>query len=141
MKEPTYLDLTIKLLAFLAADGSEQVCEIQNYLKKGESDPSMRAHISEDPIYEIIETIKKLAGVRTEELFSNQVNEVIEELRWTISALLNDLPSNQNLTEENILKNPEWRILRRLARECLRLIGPNEADKISIMTLLCFLGD
>ena len=141
INEPSTLDLTIKLLAFLAADGPEQVLEIRNYMKDCERDPSLRAHISDDPIYETVELTLKISGDWIEELFSEPeaVNNVLHEIRWVVRAF--NFHQNKIITEECILKNPEWRVLRRLARECLRLIGPNNAKEISIFTLLCFLGD
>jgi len=140
-KEPSNLDLIIKLLAFLAADGSEQVSEIRSYMKDCERNPSMRAHISDDPIYETAELSLKVSGDWIEELCSDSagVNNVLNEIRWVVRAF--NFHNNQTVSEECILSNPEWRTLRRLARECLRLIGPNNAEEISLFTLLSFLGD
>ena len=140
-KKPSKLDLLIKVLTFLAADGPAQVAEIRSYIEDYVRDPSMRAHISDDPIYETAELALKISGDWIAGSFSNSegICEILHEIRWVVSA--SNFHHNETITEEYILANPEWRILRRLARECLGLIGQNDAEVISIFTLLCFLGD
>ncbi len=120
-KSPSQFDLLVAILHFLSADGPDQNKVLRDYLDLCERDPSRRAHVG-NPVAEIAGGVERVFD-REDSAYSKEACEIVDAIAWFID-LITCRPNGCVITDDQILNNPEWRIIRLLSKEALTLIRP-----------------
>jgi hypothetical protein len=141
---PSGLELLVCLLRYFAASGNEQIAELNEYATIAKSKSSAPPHV-QHPLLELVEAVVRHLRVETEsdESLPVRARELSEELDGLTGLMFGrDELTERFVSDDALLSDPVWSIVRNIAREALTFFLQKAPEvRIGIWDLMCFVAD